>query len=89
MSIIVQALTGPICEPCYAFNSGIDPEYWADDSAGYAHCEAAALEWAETGYMVLDTGEDPQAHFGNSCIACGTPPYAGNVYDGTLTVFQR
>lgn len=85
---IIREITGDICEPCYALNSGIDPEYWANDPEGLAHVERAELEWSELGDMVLDTGDDPVAHFGHACIVCGNPPYAGNVYNGTLTVFQ-
>lgn len=85
---IIQKLTGDICEPCYALNSGIDPSYWEGDAEGFAHAERHALEWAELGVMVLDTGENPVAHFGKACIVCGTPPCAGTVYTGTLTVFK-
>lgn len=89
MTTIVTEKTGSICEPCYALNSGIDESYWEDDADTLAHVEEHALEWAELGHLVLDTGEDPVSHFGQSCIVCGTPPYAGTVYDGTLTVFAR
>ena len=87
MAQIIQQLTGDICESCYALNSGIDPSYWEDDPDTMDHCERAAEEWGTLGHLVLDTGEDPIPHFGHHCIACGTPPYAGTVYSGSLTVF--
>lgn len=89
MANIIQQLTGDICEPCYALNSGISPEYWEDDSETLAHCERAAEEWNELGHLVLDTGDGPVEHFGHSCIVCGNPPYAGSVYEGYLTVFEK
>lgn len=87
MATIVQEITGSICEPCYAFNSGIDPSYWEDDSETFAHCERAALEWSEMGDLILTTGDEPEGYFGLTCIVCGAPPYAGTVYDGKLTIF--
>lgn len=89
MATVIQEITGDICEPCYALNTGIEPEYWEDDEETFNHCERAAIEWNDLGHLILDTGDEPDSHFGNSCIVCGTPPYAGTVYTGTLTVFAR
>lgn len=89
MATIIQQLTGTICEPCYALNTGIDSNYWDDDAETLAHCERAAIEWGELGHLILDTGDEPDSHFGSSCIVCVSPPYAGAVYDGTLTIFAR
>lgn len=89
MTTMTHTASGNICEPCYAFDSGIDASYWHDDSEAYAHCEKHATEWSALGYLVLDIGENPCAHFGYVCIVCGTMPHAGTVYDGTLTVFAN
>ena len=87
MTTIVQQLSGDICEPCYALSAGISPDYWEGNEETLDHCERAEMEWSELGHIVLDTGDNPESHFGNSCIVCGAPPYAGTVYSGTLVVF--
>ena len=89
MTTIIQQFTGETCEPCIAYHNGVS-EYFESDSETLGHVSRHAQEWNTLGDVVLDSVEDePQPHFGHSCIVCGFPPYAGTVYDYTLTIFQR
>ncbi len=56
-AVIVQELTGTICEGCYALNAGADSSYWDNDADGLAHAEKHALEWSELGHLSLNIGE--------------------------------
>ena len=89
MNKIVQQITGETCEPCIAYYNGMT-EYFDNDSETLEHVSQHAEEWHAMGDIVLDSVEEaPQSHFGHSCIVCGYPPYAGTVYDYTLTIFKR
>lgn len=86
---VLQRTIGAVCEPCIAYYHGMG-EYFEGDGETLAHVESAAAEWHALGDVVLSSVEDePVAHFGNYCNVCGTPPYAGTVYDYTITVFER
>lgn len=89
MASILRQETGPVCEPCIALNSGIEPGYWEGSEDVFAHCEAAAEQWGLSGTIVLNsTEEEPQSHYGGFCIVCGDTPYMGTVYDYTFTILQ-
>ena len=89
MSTIIQQITGETCEPCIAYHNGM-AEYFESDSETLEHVSHHAEEWATIGDAVLDSVEDePQSHFGTSCLGCGHPPDAGTVYDSTVTICHR
>lgn len=89
MATIIEETTGTACASCLAYVQDVDPEWWHGSAEALAHTSAAYEALSALGHVVVDTPEDNDEHFGQTCIVCGTPPLAGAIYSATLTLFAR